>query len=132
GRSRRGRACWSCLPYRTAAACRQNSNRRFPPGFGPSLATPLQPPVSGGWPSGEQLCSTPAGLNRQKPENVGLAAMTHQPGDQSLLNLDQRSRDIFRLIVDSYLKEGEPIGSRSLSRMLPQSLSPATIRNVMS
>ncbi|NMG41747.1 heat-inducible transcriptional repressor HrcA [Chelativorans sp. ZYF759] len=58
--------------------------------------------------------------------------MTHQPGDQSLLNLDQRSRDIFRLIVDSYLKEGEPIGSRSLSRMLPQSLSPATIRNVMS
>jgi heat-inducible transcriptional repressor len=58
--------------------------------------------------------------------------MIHSTSDQSLLNLDQRSRDIFRLIVDSYLKEGEPIGSRSLSRMLPQSLSPATIRNVMS
>lgn len=46
--------------------------------------------------------------------------------------LDQRSREIFRLIVETYLEEGEPLGSRNLSRMLPQSLSPATIRNVMS
>jgi heat-inducible transcriptional repressor len=46
--------------------------------------------------------------------------------------LDQRSRDIFKLIVESYLSEGEPLGSRNLSRLLPQSLSPATIRNVMS
>jgi heat-inducible transcriptional repressor len=46
--------------------------------------------------------------------------------------LDQRSRDIFKLIVESYLAEGEPVGSRNLSRILPQSLSPATIRNVMS
>jgi heat-inducible transcriptional repressor len=53
-------------------------------------------------------------------------------GEPDLQGLDQRSRDIFRLIVESYLKEGEPIGSRSLSRMLPQSLSPATVRNVMS
>ncbi len=47
-------------------------------------------------------------------------------------SLDARSRDIFRRIVDSYLKDGEPVGSRSLSRILPSSLSPATIRNVMS
>jgi heat-inducible transcriptional repressor len=46
--------------------------------------------------------------------------------------LDQRSREIFKLIVESYLSEGEPLGSRSLSRILPHSLSPATIRNVMS
>ena len=46
--------------------------------------------------------------------------------------LDQRSRDIFKLIVENYLSEGEPVGSRNLSRILPQSLSPATIRNVMS
>lgn len=45
--------------------------------------------------------------------------------------LDARSREIFRLIVESYLAEGDPLGSRNLSRMLPQSLSPATIRNVM-
>lgn len=46
--------------------------------------------------------------------------------------MDHRSRDIFRLIVESYLKDGEPLGSRNLSRLMPQSLSPATIRNVMS
>ncbi len=46
--------------------------------------------------------------------------------------LDQRTRDIFRTIVESYLNEGEPVGSRNLSRILPVSLSPATIRNVMS
>jgi heat-inducible transcriptional repressor len=52
--------------------------------------------------------------------------------DQTLQALDARSRDIFRQIVDSYLRDGEPVGSRNLSRLLPQSLSPATIRNVMS
>ena len=52
--------------------------------------------------------------------------------EQSLLPIDARSREIFRLIVESYLKDGEPVGSRNLSRMLPTSLSPATVRNVMS
>ncbi|SKA05753.1 heat-inducible transcriptional repressor HrcA [Consotaella salsifontis] len=46
--------------------------------------------------------------------------------------LDERSREIFRLIVDSYLELGEPVGSRSLSRLLTTSLSPASVRNVMS
>ena len=46
--------------------------------------------------------------------------------------LDDRARDIFRRIVESYLSEGEPVGSRNLSRMLPSSLSPASVRNVMS
>src|SRR5262249_62420980 len=45
--------------------------------------------------------------------------------------LNERSRDIFRLIVDGYVATGEPIGSRTLSRRLGQNLSPATIRNVM-
>ncbi|QPC86248.1 heat-inducible transcriptional repressor HrcA [Mesorhizobium sp. NBSH29] len=58
--------------------------------------------------------------------------MTKPVADQTLQSLDTRSRDIFRLIVDSYLQEGEPLGSRNLSRRLPQSLSPATVRNVMS
>ena len=52
--------------------------------------------------------------------------------DQALQTLDTRSRDIFRMIVDSYLRDGEPVGSRNLSRLLPLTLSPATIRNVMS
>ena len=50
----------------------------------------------------------------------------------TLAQLDQRSRDIFRRIVEAYLETGEPVGSRNLSRLLPQSLSPATVRNVMS
>jgi len=52
-----------------------------------------------------------------------------------LEELDQRSRSIFRTIVESYLETGDPLGSRNLSRQLSQlsvNLSPATIRNVMS
>jgi len=54
------------------------------------------------------------------------------PDHPYLQSLDARSREIFRTIVETYLKDGEPVGSRSLSRLLPQSLSPATVRNVMS
>jgi heat-inducible transcriptional repressor len=45
--------------------------------------------------------------------------------------LNERSREIFRLIVEGYVATGEPIGSRTISRLLSQHLSPATIRNVM-
>lgn len=58
--------------------------------------------------------------------------MTSPIKDPTLQSLDIRSRDIFRRIVDSYLLDGEPVGSRNLSRLLPSSLSPATVRNVMS
>lgn len=46
--------------------------------------------------------------------------------------LSDRSRSILRHIVDSYLSTGEPVGSRNLSRVLPMTLSPASIRNIMS
>ena len=49
-----------------------------------------------------------------------------------LSKLNERTRAIFRQIVESYLATGEPVGSRSLSRFLPVSLSPASVRNVMS
>lgn len=48
-----------------------------------------------------------------------------------ITELSERSREIFRLIVDAYVQTGEPVGSRTLSRLLGQNLSPATIRNVM-
>lgn len=48
-----------------------------------------------------------------------------------IAGLDQRSRDIFRRLVDTYLATGEPVGSRTISRILPQNLSPASVRNVM-
>ena len=50
----------------------------------------------------------------------------------SLAALNERSREIFRSIVESYLATGEPVGSRNLSRILPIPLSPASVRNVMS
>jgi heat-inducible transcriptional repressor len=50
----------------------------------------------------------------------------------SLAALNERSREIFRSIVESYLATGEPVGSRNLSRLLPITLSPASERNVMS
>ncbi|MGL5115362.1 MAG: heat-inducible transcriptional repressor HrcA [Beijerinckiaceae bacterium] len=46
--------------------------------------------------------------------------------------LDDRNREIFRRIVEGYLASGEPLGSRNLSRILPMTLSPASVRNVMS
>jgi heat-inducible transcriptional repressor len=49
----------------------------------------------------------------------------------SLAQLNERSREIFRRIVESYLATGEPVGSRNISRMIPMTLSPASVRNVM-
>ena len=48
-----------------------------------------------------------------------------------ITELSERSREIFRRIVEAYLETGEPIGSRTLARRLTMALSPATIRNVM-
>ena len=55
-----------------------------------------------------------------------------KPPDFGPTGLDQRARDIFRHIVETYLDTGGPVGSRSISRLLPISLSPASVRNVMS
>lgn len=49
----------------------------------------------------------------------------------SMSILNDRSREIFRQIVDAYILTGDPVGSATLSRQLEMSLSPATVRNVM-
>jgi heat-inducible transcriptional repressor len=46
--------------------------------------------------------------------------------------LDERPREILRLIIRSYIASGEPVGSRTLSKCIDSRLSPATIRNIMS
>src|SRR5262245_23093040 len=53
-------------------------------------------------------------------------------GQGGLAQLSERSREIFRQIVESYLTTGEPVGSRNLSRLISMTLSPASVRNVMS
>lgn len=60
-----------------------------------------------------------------------MADMTPSDPIGPLQSLDERSREIFRQIVESYLETGDPVGSRTLSRTLPMALSPASIRNVM-
>lgn len=46
--------------------------------------------------------------------------------------LDERSRMLLKALVERYIVDGEPVGSRTLAKALDLSLSPATIRNVMS
>ena len=58
--------------------------------------------------------------------------MRKNGGLKSLDGLSDRSLAILRRIVESYLETGEPVGSRNLSRDLPMTLSPASVRNVMS
>ncbi len=45
---------------------------------------------------------------------------------------DERGKEILRLIVSEYIRSGEPIGSRTISKMMQRRLSPATVRNIMS
>ncbi len=48
-----------------------------------------------------------------------------------ILELNDRARDVFRTVVESYLDSGAPIGSRTISKLSGLNLSPASIRNVM-
>lgn len=48
-----------------------------------------------------------------------------------ITELNDRSRDILRMVVEAFVETGEPVGSRTLSRKLDLGLSAATIRNVM-
>lgn len=45
--------------------------------------------------------------------------------------MNARSREVFRQVVEGYLASGEPVGSRTLTRTLSESVSAATVRNVM-
>ena len=52
-------------------------------------------------------------------------------GTKLLDELNDRSREVFRKVVEGYLQSGEPVGSRTLTRTLDEKVSAATIRNVM-
>ena len=53
------------------------------------------------------------------------------PQTNPLDDLDARSREVFRLLVESYLDHGDPVGSRTLTRSMSEKVSAATVRNVM-
>ena len=52
----------------------------------------------------------------------------HQP---ILSDMNDRTREVFRRVVEGYLTSGEPVGSRTLTRSLTEKVSAATVRNVM-
>jgi heat-inducible transcriptional repressor len=54
-----------------------------------------------------------------------------RPVETIITELDERSRDIFREIVEAFMDTGTPVGSRTLSQRSHLTLSPASIRNVM-
>jgi heat-inducible transcriptional repressor len=53
------------------------------------------------------------------------------PTSAPVHELTDRARDVFRVVVESYLGSGAPVGSRTISRSGVMNLSPASIRNVM-
>lgn len=52
-------------------------------------------------------------------------------GSRLLSEMNDRSREVFRRVVEGYLASGDPVGSRTLTRTMSEKLSAATIRNVM-
>ena len=50
---------------------------------------------------------------------------------QLLEEMNERSREVFRRVVEAYLETGDPMGSRRLTRELNEKVSAATVRNVM-
>lgn len=52
-------------------------------------------------------------------------------GKGLLSEMNDRSREVFRRVVEGYLASGDPVGSRTLTRTMSEKLSAATIRNVM-
>lgn len=49
----------------------------------------------------------------------------------SISEMNDRSREVFRRVVEGYLETGTPVGSRTLTRSMSEQVSAATIRNVM-
>jgi heat-inducible transcriptional repressor len=66
----------------------------------------------------------PIGTLPDSPPGQRLAAT-------SIGALNDRAREVLRLVVESYVETGEPVGSRALTRKITETLSPATIRNIM-
>ena len=52
-------------------------------------------------------------------------------GREIFAEMNARSREVFRRVVEGYLENGAPMGSRTLTRTLTEKISAATIRNVM-
>ncbi len=77
--------------------------------------------------------ATPIDLLSPPLLNVSvLNALLTMPETANILaEMNERSREVFRRVVEGYLETGAPMGSRTLTRSLSEKVSAATIRNVM-
>ncbi len=83
-------------------------------------------------PSYQGMSRTPIVPFERKPATAAAnSPATSAQAQSAVAAMDERSREVFRRIVEAYVDTGEPVGSRTLSRQLNDPLSPATIRNVM-
>src|SRR5712691_7545267 len=58
-------------------------------------------------------------------------ARSYHSHDRKATMLSERAQNLLKVLVERYIAEGQPVGSRALSRFSTLDLSPATIRNVM-
>jgi len=65
------------------------------------------------------------------PAAVLVESSQGQRHTASVAELSERAREVLRRVVEGYVETGEPVGSRALTRKLSETLSPATIRNIM-
>src|SRR5574341_636371 len=88
-----------------------------------------QPRLSRNWRSSRSdasisaLRSLPMSAIRRKTEGMRECTMNRM--------LDKRAQILLKTLIERYIAEGQPVGSRTLSRYSGLDLSPATIRNVM-
>src|SRR5579862_1936475 len=57
-----------------------------------------------------------------------MVRMPHESREEAL---SERAQHLLRILIESYIRDGQPVGSRALSRESGLQLSSATIRNVM-
>lgn len=82
----------------------------------PADATPIDAPQR--WPVKSSSCN-------------GVLVATMAEGSKILGEMNDRTKEVFRRVVEGYLSSGDPVGSRTLTRSMSEKLSAATIRNVM-
>jgi len=80
----------------------------------------------------ERIRSMSRANDRENVDRQALEALEGFGGPpRAFQQLNERSREVFRHVVDAFVETGEPVASRTIARRLGSSLSPATIRNVM-
>jgi len=72
-----------------------------------------------------------AKLLRLGPDPGSFAGVQTVTASSKEAHLNERAQYLFKTLVERYIRDGQPVGSRTLSRDSELSLSPATVRNVM-